>query len=100
MRVPNEREVEVDERNLPEKQMVILNNILYLSFADLLGLGFTENYLFKVTSQYRAGEISSYANIPDPTDARKKLIQYTSIPSKAITEKSIPSEAQLCRPSR
>lgn len=75
--------------------MVILNNILYLSFADLIEFGFSEEYLSKKCSQYRSGEISSYANIPNPKDARVKLVQYTSIPARAITEKNIPSEAQL-----
>jgi hypothetical protein len=75
--------------------MVILKDILYLTFQDLMQYGYSEDYLKKVCREYRNGVATSYANIPDPQDARRKLIQYTSIPDKAIAERNIPSDSQL-----
>lgn len=73
--------------------MVIIKDILYLSFQDLIQYGFTKGYLKKACHDFRTGIASSYANIPDPEDARRKLIKYSSIPEK--TERNIPSEPQL-----
>jgi hypothetical protein len=75
--------------------MVIIDDSLYLTFAELIGYGFSEDYLKRACRGYRNGEFQAYANIADPSDARRRLIQYLSIPRKALADYLIPNEDQL-----
>jgi len=77
--------------------MVILNDILYLSFTDLMQWSFTQDYLKKVCRENRQGESDNYTNIQDPTDARKVLIAYRSIPEQTRIVKNIPAEIDLLK---
>jgi hypothetical protein len=71
----------------------ILNNILYLEFSD-----FPEEshaYLWVAINRNRSVTGTSWVNIPDPTDARRKLILYDSIPETTINKYGIPKKQQL-----
>jgi hypothetical protein len=70
--------------------MVIIDNILYLSFKELTKW-FSANFLKKELNHYREGAQASYANISDPSDGRKVLIAYESIPEATRQEKGMPS---------
>ena len=73
-------------------------DILWLSFKDFRALGYSEkdiDYLKRACYGYRRGEFSAYINMDDPNDKRIILIQYSSIPARAINERNIPSEPQL-----
>jgi hypothetical protein len=79
--------------------MVVINNILYLSYKDLLKHGFSEGFLKKETFYARQGK-SSYTNIKgiDKQHDPKKnvtLIAYNSIPETTRTTKGLPTEEQL-----
>jgi transposase InsO family protein len=81
--------------------MVILKDILYLSRTELVKrFGFTESFLDKECSHFRAGSQSSYENIKgfDP-DLNKEatLINYDSIPEQQRTDKKIPAKDQLIK---
>lgn len=71
-------------------------NILYLELTD-----FPEDvheYIWKACRKYREGESKAWENIPDLLDARRKLINYDTIPKGAIEKYGLmPKEAYLKR---
>lgn len=75
--------------------MKMIDGKLYMTFSDLMTLGFSESFLWKATHEARTGKKKSYLNIPDPDDARICLVQYDTIPSQTRQEKGLPEEAEL-----
>lgn len=76
--------------------MVIINNILHLSFKELTKFSTSDALKFHC-KQYREGLSTNYANIADPTDGRKILIAYNSIPESTRLEKQMPSAEELTK---
>lgn len=69
--------------------VIVRENILCLHYADLKRFGYTDQYLWKVTSIARKDTAAPY----QPVDDKQGIaIVYNSIPAKAITERAIPSE--------
>lgn len=77
--------------------MIILSNILYLSFPDLLRFGVSENYLWKAVSKSRTAGGKSWISVPDPNDKRSVLIEYDSIPTQTIVKYKIPAKADYIK---
>ncbi len=75
--------------------MKLLAGTLYFEFSDLLSFGVSENTLKHGCARYRAGAGRSWVNISDPTDARRVLIAYDSIPAQTLTAKAIPAKEVL-----
>ncbi len=78
--------------------MKILSNIVYLELSD-----FPESaheYLFTAMKRARNGEANSYMNIPDPSDARKKLIYYDSVPKSALEKHKIGDKEAITTANR
>lgn len=84
--------------------MVDIKGNLYMSWEDLLGYGYSKEYLKVACMRYRKGIGKAYENINVTPELRaqfgidptvRNLIAYRSIPADAIIEKSLPSEAQL-----
>ncbi|MEQ9426997.1 MAG: transposase family protein [Cyclobacteriaceae bacterium] len=73
-----------------------VNNILYLTFTDLRQYGFTDNFLFKVTSEARSGKRKTYQNIPGEGKNRC-LIAFDSIPEETRTLKGLPTKDELLK---
>jgi len=67
-------------------------NILWLEAKELLALGLSENLIKNGIYRARNGGFS-WQNKPDPIDARRKLINYDTIPSTTIEKYGIPSKA-------
>lgn len=55
---------------------------ILLSVDHLVSCGLSDIYVRRVLSDCRTGRIKSYAHIPDPQDARRKLIYYHSLPER------------------
>lgn len=84
--------------------MVDIKGVLYMSWKDLYPYGYTEKYLKLICHQFSSGISKSYENIKVTPELRiqyhisnnvRVLIRYSSIPEKSITERNIPTEAQL-----
>jgi hypothetical protein len=73
--------------------MVIVKDILCLHFSDLIPQYYSLKYLDKKCRENRQGASPNYINYPDTKDGRKTVVEYRSIPAKAIEERGIPSEA-------
>ncbi len=76
--------------------MVIINNILHLSFKEVTKWSTPDALKFHC-KQYRDGISTNYNNITDPTDGRKLLIAYNSIPESTRLEKQMPSLEELTK---
>lgn len=61
---------------------------VYLNDVELYGV--TKNYIWKALHNYTSGKSMSWANIKDPKDKRKVLIQYDSIPLTTIEKYKMP----------
>jgi hypothetical protein len=77
--------------------MKLINNILYVEWSDLQGWGVSEATIKSACRDYRGGVLKSWANIPDPSDRRKCLVEYSTIPAQTYKKYSLPSEAELRR---
>ncbi len=73
----------------------VIDNILYVGTPFIVNYGVSEGYVKKVLNYARMGKSSSWQNIPDTSDARKRLIQYDSIPLSTIQKYSIPSKEEI-----
>lgn len=75
--------------------MRMIDSSLYLTYTELSVYGFSESFLWKACNEHRNGSRKSYANTPDPDDARICLVQYNSIPSQTRQDKGMPEESEL-----
>jgi hypothetical protein len=66
----------------------------YIQVSELLQYGISEGVIKESMNRARKGS-GSWFNIPDPKDARKKLIQFDTIPSTTILRYNIPSPESL-----
>jgi hypothetical protein len=63
--------------------MIFNDRNILLSISDLVNSGLSEHYLIKrALPANRSGHLSSYSHIPDPKDARRKLVYYHSLPER------------------
>lgn len=74
--------------------MKLLGNILYLEFDNLIEYGVPEVTIKMGIQRNKSGN-SSWQHIPDPSDARRKLINYDTIPKGTIEKYGIPSREVL-----
>jgi len=77
--------------------MRIIDSKIFFTWDDLTKHGFSESFLWKVTSEFRSGNRPSYHNIPDPSDNRFCLISYDGIPEKTRLEKGVPTKTELVK---
>lgn len=75
--------------------MKMINGILHLSISELEAFGFTKEFLYKVTKEYRDGARRSYSNLLDPEDNRISMVQYNTIPQATHESKKLPLESEL-----
>lgn len=75
--------------------MILENNQIWITVSELVEYGVSDSYLKIALRRNRDGETSSWHNIPDPEDNRKKLIQYATIPATTIDKYNMPDEEYL-----
>lgn len=75
--------------------MLEINHILYLDFADLQAYGLPSDNIKTGCKRFNYGESTSWANIPHPSDGRKVLVQYSTIPNTTKGKYGIPTEQVL-----
>lgn len=63
----------------------------YVSFKEVASFGVDVGYLKKATNSYRQGKSKSWANIKDPNDKRKVLIDLETIPEPTRQKYNIPT---------
>ena len=74
--------------------MIINERAIWLTYDELVGYGVPEWTIKSGMRRSRGGNFS-WDNRPDPSDRRKKLISYDSIPQATITKYGIPSREEL-----
>lgn len=77
--------------------MRILDNNLYLSWAELQGYGIQESTLKKNTHLARVSNGYEWTNILDPEDGRRNLVLYDSIPIELRLKQCLPAKELLLK---
>ena len=74
-------------------------NILYLDWSELTGPPYRvpADCIKSGTKRFRAGQSEAWRCISDPSDRRKVLIEYGSIPAATRTKYKLPDEARLLK---
>jgi len=75
--------------------MRLIGKKLYVDFDDLTGYGLSENTLWSGCKRFNAAGSNSWANIKDPLDGRRVLIDFESIPPASVRKYSLPTRAEL-----
>lgn len=66
---------------------------IFLSVPELVAYGISEGYVNKAVKQHRDRKGQSWANMPDPFDGRRVLVNYDTIP--AATRAKLPAKNEL-----
>ena len=77
--------------------MIQLGANFFLEFTELLGYSIPEGTIKAGLHRYRQGGALSWRNMTDPTDARRVLIDYDSIPAATLRKYEIPAKEILGR---
>lgn len=75
--------------------MKIISHIVYVNWEELQEMGVPFKSIDSGTMRFRQGESSSWANIPDPEDKRRCLVEYASIPAATYKKYGLKPEAEL-----
>lgn len=74
--------------------MKIINNNLFIRVPQLLSFGLSAASVWVLMKRGREGS-SSWENIPDEKDPRKRLVNYDTIPSTTKKRYNLPTKEQL-----
>lgn len=77
--------------------MIQLGANFFLEFTELLGYGIPEGTVKAGLHRFRQGGALSWRSIADPSDARRVLIDYDSIPAATLRKYAIPAKEELGR---
>ncbi len=70
--------------------MIFTGNILRLTVAELVAYGVPERSVWQGLWRHRDTGTSSWSYVDDPTDKRRALINYETIPGTTIRKYGIP----------
>lgn len=74
--------------------MTITERTIWITFDELVGFGIPDITIKSGMARNRDGN-ASWAHKPDPTDSRRKLINYDTIPASTIRKYAIPGKSEL-----
>lgn len=75
--------------------MQLIQDILYLDWAELEAFGVPDVNIRTGTMRNRNGSGKSWVSIKDPSEGRRNLVRYNSIPAATFKTYSLPSEQNL-----
>ena len=85
---------------LNSKALKLINQTLFLEWSELEALGVPYKSIDAGTFRFRKGKGKGWENISDPSDKRKNLVAYATIPAATVKACGLPTQAEMMKQYR